>query len=297
MEIGKVDWSGEWDGEFFEIEVNGRHVKGCHWRHDSPKFVFVFFHGLCSSISHNANFLREFPQIGGSSIATDHIGHGKSQGLPALTTVDEMVEEMCSLLRYARVNYPSTPIFLMGHSLGGLVMLTFLLKHRIEISFLKGVIAHAPWLSSAGGKDPKGWLLKVLKVLARFTPGKQIDSGLRIQYSPYPQEYKEMALALPFLCMNVTPSLLYSTVWAKEFVRNNVELYPRELPMLFLQGMKDSCVEIDVNLEWCSRLKELCGESSIAIKTLDEGFHDLYKSETRKESFDALLEFIERYRK
>ena len=150
MDISEVNWSGEFDGETFELPVNNSYVVGCHWRCEGDaKYVLLFLHGLNNCVSFNCNFLREVPKHGGSAIASDHIGSGKSPGVNQYTSIEEICEETRQMIRYARVVYGDrVPIFLMGHSLGGLATLRFCLSHVTEVNMLSGVIAHAPWLDT-----------------------------------------------------------------------------------------------------------------------------------------------------
>ena len=150
MDINDVNWSCERDGELFEFESSGSTIRGCHWKcSKDPKYVLLFLHGLCSNVEFNANFLRVFPTISekypqlnyesGAALATDHHGNGFSDG--TTTTVNEIITEACDLIKYTRSIYKDLPIFLMGHSLGGLSSLTESPRIHINDNLLEQFIS------------------------------------------------------------------------------------------------------------------------------------------------------------
>ena len=296
MDIEEVNWSGDFDGETFELSVNDGYVVGCHWRCktlEKPKYVLLFLHGLVNCVSFNCNFLREIPNHDGAALATDHRGSGKSPGVNSYTTVDEICAETKQLIQYAQMLYKNIPIFLMGHSLGGLSALFFCMKHSTEVSMLKGVIAHAPWL------DTKGFNISPLfrnaiRLVSYILPKIQIPTGLKIENSNYPDEYKKMALGTGFAIMTMTPYLLNSVLDAMDFVNNNPKEFPSGLPMLFIQGTDDGCVKVDKNLKWAEEVAKLCGKDFIETKVIQNGPHDTTKYKTRKEALTSLFDFIER---
>ena len=296
MDIEDVDWSGEFDGETFELPVNDSYVVGCHWRCESgekAKYVILFLHGLANCVSFNCNFLREIPKHGGAALATDHIGSGKSPGVNSHTTVEEICEETKQLIQYAKMLYSDIPIFLMGHSLGGLSALTFCMRHSTELNILKGVIAHAPWLDTKGLN-----MTPLLRCLIHYAsvllPKIQLPTGLKIENSCYPDAYKKMALDSGYAIMTMTPYLFNSVLNNMDFVLNNPELFPKNFPMLFIQGTDDGCVKVEKNLHWAETVTKLCGKEYIETKVIENGPHDTTKYKTRKEALETLFDFIQR---
>ena len=295
MDISEVDWSGEFDGETFELPVNNSYVVGCHWHSEGEtKYVIIFLHGLNNCVSFNCNFLREIPKHGGSAIASDHIGSGKSPGVNQYTSIEEICEETRQLIRYARVIYgPDVPIFLMGHSLGGLTVLNFCLSHVTEVNMLSGVIAHAPWLDTGKALRPTPFLVSVVRLAAAIVPRFQIPTGLKIENSCYPEAYKRMAISSGFAKMSMTPFLFNSVLSSMKFVKENRHLFPTGLPLLFIQGTDDGCVNVENNIEWAEEVIEKQGEDTKSeLKIIEGGPHDTTKYKTRKESLTTLFEFI-----
>ena len=294
MDIEDVNWSGEFDGETFELSVNDSYVVGCHWRcknNEKPKYVLLFMHGLANCVSFNCNFLREIPNHNGSTLATDHKGSGKSPGVNSYTTIDEICEEIKQLIIYAKMLYKDVPIFLMGHSLGGLSALTFCMGHYTELNLLKGVIVHAPWLDTKG-LNITPLFRSIIKLASKFLPTLQLPTGLKIENSCYPDEYKKMALESGYAIMTMTPYLFNSVLNSMDFVLNNPDKFPKQFPMLFIQGTDDGCVKVEKNLKWAETITNLCGKEYIDTKIIENGPHDTTKYKTRREALETLFDFI-----
>ena len=191
--------------------------------------------------------------------------------------------------------YPNNPIFLMGHSLGGMSALSFVLSHSTEVQLLKGVIAHAPWLDTGKFLQPTPFLVSIVKLAAKFLPRFQIPTGLKIENSCYPDGYKKMALDSGYAIMTMTPYLFDSVLRNMKFVKENYHLFPKKLPLLVLQGTNDGCVNIENNIEWCNKVMKECGKEYIELKIIQDGPHDTTKWNTRKEALTSLFDFIERH--
>ncbi|OHT01367.1 Clan SC, family S33, methylesterase-like serine peptidase [Tritrichomonas foetus] len=291
MDINDTNWSTELDGECFELTVKKTIIRGCHWKcTDEPKFILLFLHGLCSNVEFNANFLRVFPSLGGSAIATDHAGNGFSDG--EVTTVYDISDEAVELIKYARQCYKETPIFLMGHSLGGLTVLYLTInKNPILLSEVTGIIPHAPWITTEDGRGPNAIQTAAIKTFYYINPKFKINSGLSIDASCYPEGYKSVARVNPHLNPFMSAKLLASALWSMEKVVNSIDLVPDNLPILFMQGENDNCVDTPRNIAWAEELKKN-HEKDVTIKVYPKAPHDLFKWDSRKAAFNDLMEFI-----
>ena len=271
MDINDVNWSIELDGEHFELNVDGDIVQGCHWKcQTDPEYVILFFHGLASNMEFNANFTRVFPSLHASCLATDHVGNGfsmtrtSSEGTTIAqetTTVDQIVDEIIELITYARKIYPTTPMFLMGHSLGGLSLLYLACNKKDKEKYdfitqaIKGIIVHGPWIDTDEKRKPGFLKLTALTMMAYVYPTYKIDSGLKIQASKYPDGYKQAALSSSHINPYMSARLLNSVFKAQSFVQDDGgDSYPDSIPLFFMQRDDDDCVNKDANIAWAAKL-------------------------------------------
>jgi acylglycerol lipase len=113
-----------------------------HWKITEPKAVVIRVHGFGSHsgrIKHVGQFLLE---EGVNFSSYDQRGHGKSGGIRGyVDTFQELLDDLYRFVELSKIE--SSPTFLLGSSLGGLISLLFSIKNPNAI---EGVIASAPFL-------------------------------------------------------------------------------------------------------------------------------------------------------
>ena len=118
-----------------------------HFRPTSPaRLVLVTVHGFgayCGLYRHVAGALLA---RGIAVTQFDCRGHGRSQGRRGhVDRFDDYHEDLSLVVRRARELVPAVPWALMGHSLGGLIVLDHVLRRRSEPQPAR-LVAVAPWL-------------------------------------------------------------------------------------------------------------------------------------------------------
>jgi alpha-beta hydrolase superfamily lysophospholipase len=131
-----------------------------------PKAVLLIIHGLAEHSGRYMNIVNHFVPLGYAVYGIDHLGHGKSDGMRVYV---ERFEDYTNTLKIyfdmIRRWQPEKPIFLVGHSMGGLISAVYLLDHQSELT---GAV-----LSGAAGKVPHHItpvILAVGKMLSALMP-------------------------------------------------------------------------------------------------------------------------------
>jgi acylglycerol lipase len=125
------------------------------WAPDGePRFSVCIVHGNAEHIGRYADVAADFNAAGGFVFGMDRRGEGESGGHPGHTeTFDTFVSDHRQLLREHAKKLGDIPMFVLGHSAGGLVVLLSLLDHPHDIP-LKGVIVSNPLLALAMKVNP-----------------------------------------------------------------------------------------------------------------------------------------------
>lgn len=139
------------------------------WKIDSPAAILVLQHGFGEYAeryveSHSQLILR-LNQFDFEVWALDLWGHGRSSGLRSVVNIQKAVEDHVSLRMQAGKR--GLPIFLFGHSLGGLVTAGSVAKDGSSVA---GVILTGPALPELAPAAARA----ALDGVARFMPTKQI---------------------------------------------------------------------------------------------------------------------------
>ena len=149
-------------------------------REDAPSgattATLVVVHGIGDHVDGIPYVLagRAFASKGFRTFRMELRGHGRSGGLP--TYVDRFADYRDDLRQFvAHVRGASAGrLFLVGVSMGGLIVTNFALHHPGEVD---GVVAVAPALGETGGSP---LLLALLPILARVVPRVRLDPKLDI---------------------------------------------------------------------------------------------------------------------
>ncbi|MBN1180124.1 MAG: lysophospholipase [Anaerolineae bacterium] len=144
------------------------------WQPDgAPKAVLVIIHGLGEHSGRYPNVVARVVPAGYAVYAYDQRGHGRTSGPRAYVNAwTELRGDVQAFLELVRREEPGRPVFLMGHSFGGLVALEFVLRHP---EGLRGVIASAPGLSSEGLSP---FAIFLGRILSRIWPTFSLKTGL-----------------------------------------------------------------------------------------------------------------------
>jgi len=110
--------------------------------------VMLMVHGLAEHSGRYGNVINHFVPLGYAIYGIDHLGHGKSDGTRVyVKRFDDYTNTLKVYFDMIRGWQPEKPIFLVGHSMGGLISAVYLLDHQGELA---GAV-----LSGAAVKIPK----------------------------------------------------------------------------------------------------------------------------------------------
>ena len=128
--------------------------------------VVLIVHGLAEHSGRYGNVVDHFVPLGYAVYGFDHPGHGRSDGPRAyVERFQDFLAPLQVFLGRIRDWQPETPIFLVGHSLGGLISAAYLLDQPDEPV---GAILSAPSVKMPGSVSPL--TLMTGKVLSALLP-------------------------------------------------------------------------------------------------------------------------------
>ena len=100
-----------------------------------PRAVLLIVHGLAEHSGRYGNVVNHFVPLGYAVYGIDHLGHGKSDGQRVyVKRFDDYTNTLKVYFDMIRGWQPDKPIFLVGHSMGGLIGAVYLLDHQAELA-------------------------------------------------------------------------------------------------------------------------------------------------------------------
>ena len=131
------------------------------------KAALLFVHGLAEHSGRYGNVINHFVPLGYAVYGIDHLGHGKSEGERGhVKRFDDYTNTLKVYFDMVREWQPGKPIFLVGHSMGGLIGAVYLLDHQTELA---GAVLSGPAVKIPGDVTPATIFMG--KMLSALIPG------------------------------------------------------------------------------------------------------------------------------
>lgn len=142
----------------------------------------MLVHGVCEHCGRYGNLVPALNAAGLNVHAFDLLGHGLSYGRRGhIASWSEYRGDLAAFLKLAREEERAGPggggLFLIGHSMGALIVLDFLLNHHDAVD--AAVVSGAP-IEPAGVANP--FLIAVARALSRVWPACPLPLGIRPDY-------------------------------------------------------------------------------------------------------------------
>ncbi len=247
-----------------------------------PDGVLVFVHGLAEHSGRYLNPVRHFVARGWSCLGFDYRGHGRSPGPRVhVSSFDEFLADVGEARRLARIRHPETPLFLVGHSQGGLLALLSGLENS---RYLDGVISSSPFIGFHPETRPTAVVATAAKVLSKLTPRLMVDTKLDLDALCRDPEVVEAYRSDPLVSDTVSLGWANAVTAAQT---SALDLAPTlEVPTLVMQAGADRIVDPEATRSWVS-----AAPGNLVDYVEWEGyFHELFNEPLldRREVFDRM---------
>ncbi len=144
---------------------------------ENPTARVLLVHGVGEHSGRYAHIGEFFAKAGLSLTAFDLLGHGKTDGQRGhADSYDDFCREIDYFIQDIESRQPAVPIFLYGHSMGGLIVLYYTLFKRPKN--IKGVISTSPGLIP--GYPIPAWKTTLGNILYKLAPKFSMDNGLPV---------------------------------------------------------------------------------------------------------------------
>lgn len=225
-------------GEGFFKGVREHRIYYQYWLPEGEtKAVLLVVHGLAEHSGRYFNIIHHFIPLGYAVYATDHLGHGRSAG--DRVYVKRFTEYTATLATFRKMIQDwqnNKPVFLVGHSMGGLIGAIYLLDHQEELSgaVLSGPAVKVPDnIPAAVILAGKAFsvLTPKLRLIALDAAGVSRDPAVVHAYKTDPLVYRG----------KMTARLGAEMVDAMHHI--SAQAFQITLPLLILQGGADRLVD------------------------------------------------------
>lgn len=259
--------------------VNDCRIHYCCWRPESDsKAGLVLVHGYAEHSGRYAHMADYFASLGYAVYALDHRGHGESAGRRGyFERFQFLVDDLDTFFGLVREREPERRIFLVGHSMGGLLAAAYTIQHPDKVH---GLVLSSPWLRPTEGVSP---LLQMLSgIIAALFPGMGVtrlaataisrDPEIVARYDSDPLNYRGQVPARVGVEMLKT---------ARRILRQTQTI---TCPVLIMHGTEDKLADPAGSRE----LYEAISSDDKTLKLWDGLYHEIF-NEPEKEQVLAFM--------
>ena len=256
------------------------HVRA--WRPEGPaRGVVAIVPGFNSHVGYYTWAAERFAARGLAVYGVDLRGRGQSEGERFFVeSFDEYVLDVDGLVTLARSREPGLPIFLLGHSAGGVVSCLYAIEHQTALA---GLICE----SFAHQVPAPAIVLTAVKGASRVAPHAHV---LRLKNEDFSRDPAVVQ------AMNADPLIKGETQPAKtvaEMVRADERLkhaFPSiTLPVLILHGTADKATKPSGSRFFY----DTAGSPDKTLKLYQDHYHDLLNDAGKEQVMGDVIAWIE----
>lgn len=254
------------------------------WLPTAPRHraVIVNLHGLGDHSGLYPNLGSYFPARGVPVYAFDMRGNGRSPGQRAyVRSWHEYRGDLHAFLNLVREREAEIPLFLLGNSLGGLVVLDYALRNPAGLA---GVIAAAPPLGRVGVPPV---LMALGRVLSRVLPRFSLEVGMDLTGLARDPAVVATVLADPLFHRRGTARL--STEVTAAIDRVQQEASDWAVPLLILHGSDDRMVPPDGSRRFFAKV----GHPDRTFREYPGAYHGLFADVNYPEVLRDLEQWVD----
>jgi alpha-beta hydrolase superfamily lysophospholipase len=240
----------------------------------------VLAHGLSEHSSRYQHVAARLCGGGFAVHAMDQRGHGRSQGPRALVEVDDLIADLDSLVQATAAAHPGVPLFLLGHSVGGLLAAEYAIRHQQK---LHGLILSAPLAALEAASPMTRLTARVISAVAPQLGLVEINSALVSRDPAVVQAYDSDPLVYRGKLPARTVSQLASAVGSLPERARAITL-----PVLIMYGSGDHLVPPAGSV----MLDAAISSQDKTLKVYDGLFHEIFNEPEQAGVLDDLCAWL-----
>jgi alpha-beta hydrolase superfamily lysophospholipase len=243
------------------------------------KAVLVVVHGLAEHCCRYMNVVEHFVPLGYAVYGLDHYGHGRSEGPRVyVERFDDYIETLKIFVDQVAGWQPGKPLFMVGHSMGGLITPLYLVKYQ---EGLAGAVISAPGVKVPDTLSPATMTLG--RLLSKVAPKAGLTALDPAGVSKDPEVVKAYVDDPLVYNGKITARLAAEMLASME--RAVAEADAIMLPVLIVQGGADSMIDP----EGAQILHDKIGSEDKTLKVYDGLYHEVFNEPEHPE----VLAFVE----
>ncbi|MDT8378298.1 MAG: alpha/beta hydrolase [Desulfotignum sp.] len=230
------------------------------------KAILLLVHGLGEYCGRFTNHVNHFVPLGYAIYGLDHLGHGKSDGeREVIERFADYTEPLTRYYQMVKGRHPGKPVFIFGHSMGGLITCSYLIDHQADF---KGAILSAPAIKVSDSISQ--FTITLGKIFSRIAPETGV---IELDASAISRDpgVVEAYMNDPLIFHGRTPARLAAEI-LKAMMRVSAQAEKITLPLIIVQGSKDKIVDP----QGAQMLYKKAGSTDKTLKVYEGLYHEIH---------------------
>lgn len=249
--------------------------------------MLLVVHGYFEHGGRYAELAEVLAARGIETWALDLRGHGRSEGRRGhVTTFAAYLDDVDAALQASREVLPSTPRFVLGHSMGGLVAYLWAAQ-RPYARDTHGLVLTNPYLGLA--LRVPAWKIALAHLLSGLVPTFSLPADLDPSLLSHDEQRNQAYMHDPLIFQSATARWFIETTRAQATVKTTHRL---PVPVLFVIGDADGIAHPQTSRDVFARLEA-------PEKTLNElpgQYHEVLNEPSRADTMAAIAAWLEAHR-
>ena len=306
------------DEFYFPAKDGNTEIHTIEWKPEGEvKAVLQLCHGMVEYIRRYDEFAEFMCSRGYYVVGNDHLGHGKSvQSKSEYGFFNEkygnacVIGDMHTLRQRTMKKYPDVPYFILGHSMGSLLVRQYIQLYGNGLSgaVLLGVVSDQKKAVLLCGKRLcrlmaafRGWHFR-----SRFIDGMVLGSynkkfkpaRTRVDWMTSDREHLDAYVADPLCSFVFTVNAYYSmfTGMLNMEKKESIYMIPKTLPILFASGTDDPVGNFGKGVRKIYEQYKAAGLQDVTLRLYAGDRHELLNETDRQQVYQDLFDWLEEKR-
>lgn len=236
--------------------------------------VINLIHGIGEHSSRYDCWAKRFVNEGFAVVSFDLRGHGKSQGKKGhIPNIEQLLQDVDYLLDFSEKELPNKPTFIYGHSMGGNIVLNYIIKRNKNI---KAAIVTSPWLKLI--YPPSKIAIFLAEIVANFFPSFTQSTSLNSSYISNNKKEIDKYSSDTLTHNKISVKLFTELKKAGDWILKNSFKY--KTPLLLMHGTDDKITSHEASIEFKNK------NPQTELKLWKGYYHELHNENNCCEVFE-----------
>ena len=254
---------------------------GQYWKPENETIAVInLIHGIGEHSTRYTSMAEYYTEKGIAIYAIDYRGHGKSEGKQGHTpSYEHLMKDVDLLLNYSKKDNKCEKQFIYGHSLGGNIVINYILRRKPNIT---GLIASSPWLKL--GFEPPKIQVKLANIVKNIFPGLSQKTGFHKEDLSKNLKNIELYENDDLVHGKITVKMFIEAYDAAQWALNNASEMP--IPFLLMHGSEDKMTSPEGSKIFASK------NNKTNLKIWEGSYHEIHNEENNIDVYNYVIDWV-----